>query len=78
MDTPTVGKPNKGYSQVGVSPPRLRCFVVNYLLEDLQNEGFLVYGYADDIAILVRGNFFSTVGDLINALKIVQCGRPKL
>jgi len=47
--------------------------VVNDLSQDLQKERFLVYGYADDIAILVRGNFLSALGDLmINALKIVQ------
>jgi len=47
--------------------------VVNDLSQDLQKERFLVYGYADDIAILVRGNFLSALGDLmINSLKIVQ------
>ena len=47
--------------------------MVNDLSQDLQKERFLVYGYADDIAILVRGNFLSALGDLmINALKIVQ------
>jgi hypothetical protein len=47
--------------------------VVNDLSEDLQKERFLVYGYADDIAILVRGNFLGALGDLmINALKTVQ------
>jgi hypothetical protein len=29
--------------------------VVNDLLEDPQKEGFLVYGYADETAILVGG-----------------------
>ena len=47
--------------------------MVNDLSQDLQKERFLVYGYADDIAILVRGNFLSALGDLmINSLKIVQ------
>jgi hypothetical protein len=51
----------------------LRGFVVNDLSEDLQKDGFLDYGYADDIAILVRGKFLSALGDLIiNALKTVQ------
>jgi hypothetical protein len=47
--------------------------VVNDLSGDLQKGRFLVYGYADDIAILVRRNFLSALGDLmINALKIVH------
>jgi hypothetical protein len=47
--------------------------VVNDLLEDLQKEGFLVYGYADDTAILVGGNFHNTLRDLmINTLQRVQ------
>jgi len=35
----------------------LCCLVVNDLLEDLQKEGFLVYGYAAETAILVGGEF---------------------
>lgn len=31
--------------------------MVNDLIECLKKEGFLVYGYTDDTAILVRGNF---------------------
>jgi hypothetical protein len=47
--------------------------VVNDRLEDLQKEGFLVYGYADVIAITVRENLLSTLRDLmIDALKLVQ------
>jgi hypothetical protein len=47
--------------------------VLNYLFEDLQKEGFQVYGCADDIAILVGENLLDTVRDLpINALKILQ------
>jgi hypothetical protein len=57
----------------GVLSPLLRCFVVNDLSEHLQKEGFLVYGYVDDIATLFRGNLLSALGDLmINSLKIVQ------
>ena len=53
--------------------PLLWCLVVNDLLEHLQDEDFLVYDYADDIAILVRGNFLNTLRDLMtNARKIVQ------
>lgn len=47
--------------------------MVNDLLVDLQKEGFLVYGYADETAILIGGNFHNTLRDLIiNALQIVQ------
>jgi hypothetical protein len=47
--------------------------VVNDRLEDLQKEGFLVYGYADDIAISVRETLLNTLRDLmIDALKLVQ------
>jgi len=47
--------------------------VVNDLLEDLQKDGFQVYGYADDVAILVAEKLLNTVRDLLtNALKIIQ------
>jgi hypothetical protein len=47
--------------------------VVNDLLKDLQKEGFLAYGYADDTAISVRGNVRNTLTVLTtNALQIVQ------
>jgi Reverse transcriptase (RNA-dependent DNA polymerase). len=47
--------------------------VVNDLLEDLQKEGFLVSGYADDTAILVGRNFLDTLRDLMNnTLKTVE------
>jgi hypothetical protein len=51
--------------------PLLWCLLV-YNLKDLQKEGFLVYGYADDISISLRGNFLNTLKDfMINAVKIV-------
>jgi hypothetical protein len=34
-------------------------------LENLQKEVFLVYGYVEDIAILVSGNFFNILRDLM-------------
>jgi len=47
--------------------------MVNDLLEYLKKESFLVYGYTDDIAILVRGNFSNILRDLmIKTLKVVQ------
>jgi hypothetical protein len=47
-DTTIEGKPDKGCRQGGVLLPLLWCLVLNDRLEDLQKEGFLVYGYADD------------------------------
>jgi len=42
-------------------------------MKDLQKEGFLVYGYADDIPISLGRNFLNTFRDfMINALKIVH------
>jgi len=42
-------------------------------MNDLQKEGFLVYGYTYDIPISMRGNFLNTLRDfMINALKIVD------
>jgi hypothetical protein len=43
----------------------------NAVLEDLQRQGFHVYGYADDIAIVAGGLFLTTLRDLMEyALKI--------
>jgi hypothetical protein len=44
--------------------------VVNDLLEELQREGFHIYGCADDIAIVVGGHFLTALRDLMNALKM--------
>jgi hypothetical protein len=72
-DTTTAGKPDNGPQGGGGGSTPLGCFVVNDLSEDLQNEGFRVYDYADDTAMLVRGNFLSALRDLmINARKTVQ------
>jgi hypothetical protein len=47
--------------------------VVNDLLDDLKKEDFLVYDYADDVTILVRGDFLNTFRDLMNSTrKLVQ------
>jgi hypothetical protein len=65
------GTPDRGCPQGGVLSPLLWCLVVNDLLEHLQREGFHVYGYADDIAIVAGGSFLTTLRDLIEyALKI--------
>ena len=68
-----TGKPGKGCPQGGVLSPLLWCLVVNDLLVKLQKKGFLTYGYADDVAIVITGSFLDTLRDRMNvALKIVQ------
>jgi hypothetical protein len=47
-------KSDNGCPQGGVMSPLSWCLVVNDRLEDLQKEGFLVYGYTDDIGTSVR------------------------
>jgi len=72
-DITIEGKPHKGCPQGGVLSPLLWCLVINDRLEDLRKEGFLVYGYPDDITISVRENLLDTLRDLmIDALKLVQ------
>jgi len=47
--------------------------LVYNVLKELQKDGFLVYGYADDIPISMRRNYLNTLRDfMINALKIVH------
>jgi hypothetical protein len=55
------GTPDRDCPQVGVLSPLLWCPVVNDLLEDLRREGFHVYGYADDIAVLAGRRFLTTL-----------------
>jgi hypothetical protein len=65
------GTPDRGCRQEGVLSPLLWCLAVNNLLEDLQREGYHVYGYADDIAIVAGGCFVTTLRDLMEyALKM--------
>jgi hypothetical protein len=43
----------------------------NDLLKNIQREGFYVYNYADDIAIVAGGRFLTTFRDLMkHALKM--------
>lgn len=49
----------QGCPQGEILSPLLWCFVVDDLLQELRNEGFLTYGYADDVVIIVRGKFLS-------------------
>ena len=65
------GTPDRGCPQGGVLPPLLWCLVVTDFLEDLQSEGFHVYGCADDIAIVAGGSFLKTLKHLMeHALKM--------
>ncbi|XP_020296294.1 uncharacterized protein LOC109861173 [Pseudomyrmex gracilis] len=48
----------KGCPQGGILSPLLWCLVVDKLLYKLQKTGFLAFGYADDVAIIVRATFF--------------------
>jgi hypothetical protein len=59
-DTTIEGKPDQFCPHGRVLSPLVWCLEVNDLLQDLQKEGFLVYGNADDIVILVRGNYHNT------------------
>ncbi|XP_025996074.1 uncharacterized protein LOC105202882 [Solenopsis invicta] len=53
--------------------PLLWCLVVDELLEGLSKRGFFVQGYADDVALLVRGPFLGPLLELMqNALGTVE------
>ena len=70
-----------GCPQGGVLSPLLWDLVVNSLLVKLNSHGIYTQGYADDIAILIRGKFTSTVFDLMQkALQVVEewCGEENL
>ncbi|XP_020298245.1 uncharacterized protein LOC109862582 [Pseudomyrmex gracilis] len=41
------------------------CLVVDELLEKLKEASFPVYSYADDVAIVVKGNFLATLKDIM-------------
>lgn len=51
----------KGCPQGGVLSPLLWSLVVDALLKRLEELGFEVVGYADDVSILVRGKYESTI-----------------
>ena len=53
----------KGCPQGGVLSPLLWSLVVDQLLRNLTELGFEVVGFADDVVILVRGKFDSTVSE---------------
>ncbi|XP_020298660.1 uncharacterized protein LOC109862902 [Pseudomyrmex gracilis] len=71
-DSSVHGFPAKGYPQAGVLSPLLWCLVADERLRELQKKGFL-FGYADDVAIIVQGSFLSTLKETMQkALKIMQ------
>ena len=70
--TPTEGTQDRGCPQGGVLSPLLWCLIENQLLQNLQREGFHVYGYTDDMAIMAGGHFLTTLRDLMeHALKMI-------
>jgi hypothetical protein len=65
--------PKKGCPQGGCLSPLLWSVVVDSLIRKLRENGFLVFAYADDLAIMTRGKFSLTVCEKMNqALRIVQ------
>ncbi|XP_017796812.1 PREDICTED: uncharacterized protein LOC108578068 [Habropoda laboriosa] len=56
-DVTIHGRPASGCPQGGVLSPLLWCQVIDELLVGLQTAGFLTFGYADDVAVLVRRSF---------------------
>ena len=63
----------KGCPQGGVLSPLLWNMVVNGLISTLNANYFFTVGYADDLAILITGNFANTICDLTqSALHIVD------
>lgn len=71
----------KGCPQGGVLSPLLWSLVVDELLKKLAELGFEVIGYADDVAIVVRGKYENTISNrLQTALNITHkwCRREGL
>ena len=63
----------RGCPQGGLLSPQLWNLTVNELLWDLNEAGYYSIGYADDIAIIIRGKFPSTVSEVLqNELKILE------
>ena len=66
-------RPTRGCSQGGVLSPLMWLLVVDELLLRLRDEGLQCVGYADDIAIMVQGNYEDTVAERMQrGLKIVD------
>ncbi|XP_014282579.1 uncharacterized protein [Halyomorpha halys] len=58
-------KPAGGSPQGGVLSPLLWCMVVDTFLVRSNKAGFYTQGYADDIAVLIRGKFPGTISGLV-------------
>lgn len=70
-DVTVYGRLARDCPQGGVLSPLLWCFVIE-LLAILQTAGFLTFGYADDVAVIVRQNFLPILKERIEAaLKII-------
>ena len=66
-------KVGTGCPQGGVLSPLLWATLVDKLLQKLSAEGFYCLGYADDLAIVVKGRFANTISERSQrALKIVD------
>lgn len=65
--------PAGGCPQEGVLFPLLWCLVVDKLLSKLKKAGFLIYGYADDVAVVAKDNFLKILKKRIDiALRTIQ------
>lgn len=72
-DVETRGMVKRGCPQGGVLSPLLWVMVADGLLHRLTGSGFFTIGYADDITILLNGNFEGPLCELMqSALKVVE------
>ncbi|CAF4919851.1 unnamed protein product [Pieris macdunnoughi] len=73
VNSTTRGIVSRGCPQGGVLSPLLWNLVVNELITELNADNLYTVGYADDIAILISGNFESTLCDLMRrAFKVIE------
>lgn len=52
-----AGRPAKGCPQGGVLSPLLWSLVIHELLAKLKEADFMVFGYADDVTVIIRDSF---------------------
>ena len=74
-------KATKGCSQGGVLFPLLWSLVVDDLLISLEERGFEVIGFADDVVIMVRGKYDSVISERMQFalnLALSWCNTEKL